>query len=259
MVQIPFTLEVFEYYLLILVRISAFVYVAPFFSLRGIPHRVKIGFSMVVAIMLFFILPESTLDYGGEIGYAVVIIKEAITGVLIGFAASICNYIILFAGRMIDTDIGLAMATVFDPTTNQQSSITGSIYNYFIMMLLILSDMHLFIFRSLVDCYQVIPVNKTVFDYDHLYESMLTFFGDYMVIGFMIMLPVFVCIMLLNIILGIMAKVAPQMNMFAVGIQLKIVVGFIAILLTIGLLPTVADYIFTEMRRMMVLFVEGMF
>ena len=78
-------------------------------------------------------------------------------------------------------------------------------------------------------------------------------------IAFRIMLPVFACIMILNSILGIMAKVAPQMNMFAVGIQLKIIVGFLVLFITITLLPSIADMIFTEMRKMMVLFIEGMY
>ena len=80
---------------------------------------------------------------------------------------------------------------------------------------------------------------------------------DYGVSG--MMLPVFACIMILNSNLGIMAKVAPQMNMFAVGIQLKIIVGFLVLFITITFLPSIADMIFTEMRKMMVLFIEGMY
>ena len=65
--------------------------------------------------------------------------------------------------------------------------------------------------------------------------------------------------MILNCILGILAKVAPQMNMFAVGMQIKILVGFGVLFLTISLLPGIASFIFTEMKKMMVLFIEGMY
>lgn len=82
---------------------------------------------------------------------------------------------------------------------------------------------------------------------------------DLFVIGFRIYLPVFACIMILNCILGILAKVSPQMNMFAVGMQMKIMVGFLVMFLTITLLPGIADFIFNEMRKMMVLFIEGMY
>ena len=65
--------------------------------------------------------------------------------------------------------------------------------------------------------------------------------------------------MILNAILGIMAKVAPQMNMFAVGIQLKLLVGLAVLFITIFLLPDIANFIFKEMKTMMVSFIEGMY
>ena len=83
--------------------------------------------------------------------------------------------------------------------------------------------------------------------------------GDMFVIAFRIILPVFACIMILNCILGIMAKVSPQMNMFSVGMQMKIMVGFMVLFITITLLPSVADFIFKEMKTMIVSFVKGMY
>ena len=88
---------------------------------------------------------------------------------------------------------------------------------------------------------------------------MMQFRSDLFLIGFRIMLPIFVCIMILNCILGIMAKVAPQMNMFAVGMQMKVLVGLLVLLVTVILLPGVADFIFKEMRQMIVSVIEGMY
>lgn len=259
MVSYSFTLETLEYFLLILVRISCFVMTAPFFNLDAFPARVKIGFSAVTSILLFYSLPEASLDYNSVYGYAVIVLKEGITGLLLGFACNICSSIVLLAGRLIDMEIGLSMATVLDPATNEESSLTGTFYNNMIMMLLVITDMHLFIFRSFIDCFDVIPINKAIFDFEHIYESMLSFLQDYMVIGFRIMLPVFVCTMLLNIILAVMAKVAPQMNMFAVGMQLKIIIGFLVLYVTVDLLPYISNYVFEEMKKMMVLFAKGLY
>ena len=79
-----------------------------------------------------------------------------------------------------------------------------------------------------------------------------------MTIGFRIALPIFCCILMLNAILGILAKVAPQMNMFAVGIQLKVLTGLTILYLTVFTLPNISEFIFTEIKRMVVGFVEGM-
>ena len=178
---------------------------------------------------------------------------------LIGYAANICNSIIVFSGKVIDMEIGLAMANMYDPTTKSQSGLTGTMYNYFIMMLLIVTNMHHYILRALVDTYQIIPVNGAVFDWEHLMGSMVMYMTDMMAIGFRIALPIFACSMILSCILGIMAKVASQMNMFAVGMQIKILLGLGIMFLTVVLIPNISDFIFTEMKRMIVSMIEGMY
>lgn len=259
MVTYSISLQTIEYFLLILVRISTFVFVAPFFSLPSTPARVKIGFSAIVSILLYGVLPQPTLDYVDVIGYATVVVREGITGLLIGFSASICNSIVLFSGNIIDMDLGLSMATEYDPINHTNSPITGNLYNYFVLLLLIASDMHYYILRAVVDSYQLIPVGGQVFRWDSLMSSFVKFMSDSMVIGFRIALPVFACSMILNCILGIMAKVAPQMNMFAVGMQLKLLVGFVILLVTVKLLPYVSDFIYSEMKKMIVSMIKGMY
>ena len=260
MINYEFSLYTFEYFLMILVRIAAFVYIAPFFGMNNTPNRVKIGFSLFVAILMYQVIePKEALEYTGVIGFAVIVLREGITGLLIGFAANICNSIILFAGKIIDMEIGLAMANMFDPTTNTQSGITGTTYNYFIMMLLIVTNMHHYILRALIDSYEVIPVNHAVFQWESLLSSMTMYMGDLIAIGFRISLPIFACSMILNCILGVMAKVSPQMNMFAVGIQLKLLLGLAVMLIMIVLLPDISNFIFKEMKKMIVAVIEGMY
>lgn len=260
MIDLQFSVYTVEYFLMIVARIASFVFIAPFFGMNNTPRTVKAGFSVLVSILIYqTVLPKDPLEYAGIFEYTIIVMREGITGLLIGFAANICNSIVLFTGKIIDMDIGLSMAQVFDPVNNTTSGISGNIYNYLVMILLIISNMHHVILRTVIDTYEIIPVNGTVFDWSHLFVSMTTFMGDLMVIGFRIVLPVFACIMILNCILGILAKVAPQMNMFSVGMQLKVLVGLLVIFVTIGLLPDIANFIFSEMKKMMVSFIEGMY
>ena len=246
MVNYSFSLLTFEYFLLVLVRITSFVFSAPFFSMSNTPGRVKIGFSVFVSILLIGVLPESTIEYGGVIEYATIVVKEGITGLLIGFGANICNSIVLFAGNIMDLNMGLSMATEYDPVSKTNSPITGNFYNYLVMLLLMSSGMYQYILQAIVDSFTLIPVNG---------QNYMT---DSMVLGFRVALPVFAVLMILNCILGIMAKIAPQMNMFSVGIQLKILLGFLVLFLTIQLLPYVSDFVFTEMKRMVTGIASGM-
>lgn len=259
MVNYSFSLITLEYFLLIFVRISCFVYIAPFFGMANTPGRVKIGLSFFVSLILYQVLPKESLAYAGVAGYSIIVLKEGITGLLIGYAANICNSIILLAGTLIDMDIGFSMATEYNPEMKTQASVSGNLYNYLVLLLLIVTNMHHYILRSFISSYELIPINKQIFQWDKLMTGMLEFMVDSFVIAFRIILPVFACIMILNCILGIMAKVSPQMNMFAVGMQLKVLFGLVIMFVTIVLLTGAADFIFEEMKRMMVNMIEGMY
>lgn len=258
-IDYSFSMYDVEYFLLILTRVSCFVFIAPFFSMKNSPATVRAGISFFTSMLLYQALtPADGVVYSTLIEYALIVMKEAVTGFLIGFAATICTSIVNFAGSIADMETGLSMVTLMDPTSRDSSSITGVMYQYVLMMIMIATGLYRYLFAAFADTYELIPVNGAVFRSDALLDSMLQFLGDYVIIGFRIVLPIFCAILLLNAVLGILAKVSPQMNMFAVGIQLKILVGLSVIFFTAGMLPGMADFIFEEMKRMIVSFVGGM-
>jgi flagellar biosynthetic protein FliR len=249
MVNITFSYAELEYFLLILTRVTCFVYIAPFFSTRNTPNNIRIAFSIFLAILVSSYLPHTVLTYNSLAGYTVMVMKEAVTGFLIGFGASLCMTVISFAGRIIDMEIGLMMASVMDPMTQENTSITGVMYSNAITLILLMTGMYQFLLLALVETFTLIPINGAIFRPEALVTSMTTFLREYIILGFRIALPVFVVITLLNALLGVLAKVAPQMNMFAVGMQMKILLGFAIIYLTVGMLPIAATIIFDQTKR----------
>ena len=259
MVNFSFSIYDLEYFLLIFTRVSCFVFVAPFFSMKNTPATVRVGNSFFTAMLLYQALtPADIVEFDTVLEYAVIVMKEAIVGLLIGFGANICTSIVNFAGSIAYMETGLYMATLLDPTTNENTSITGVFYQYVLMLMMIATGMYRYLFGALADTFVLIPVNGAVFHGDSLLASMLQFLSDYIMIGFRIVLPIFCTMLLLNAVLGVLAKVSPQMNMFAVGIQLKILVGLAVIFLTAGMLPGTADFIFQEMKQMIVSFVGAL-
>ena len=150
------------------------------------------------------------------------------------------------------------MVSLMDPATRQQATFTGVFYQYIFTLFLMITGMYQYLLRALTDSFTLIPVNGAVFKSESLVVSVITFMGDYLAMGFRIILPIFCTMILLNSILGVLAKVSPQLNMFAVGMQLKVLVGIIILFLTVRMLPSAADYIFDGMKRMIVSFMEGM-
>jgi flagellar biosynthetic protein FliR len=258
MLNVAFTIEDLEYFLLILTRVSTFIYVAPIFGTNAVPSRVKIVLSFFISFLLYYAVDPVYPVYSTILGYAVIVLKEAVTGILIGWGCQMCTNIASLAGRLIDMESGLSMVSEFDPATSQQVTITGLFYNYMFLLMLIVSGMYEYIIRALADTFVLIPINGMVFNSDKLLNAILIFIKDFFVIGFRISLPVFAVIMLMNTIFGILAKIAPQLNMFAVGIQMKILTALSIMFLTVGLMPSAASFIFEEIKKVTTLFVEAM-
>lgn len=219
----------------------------------------KLAMSLFLTGMMYTVIGDhKPLQYETVYGYAIIVLKEALVGAIVGYSAAICNSIVDFAGRIIDMESGLSMSNLMDPTTGMSGSMTGVMYQYAVTLMLIITGMHRYLITALAQTYILIPVDGAVFNSDKLLASVIKFAGDYIEIGFRICLPVFAVMLLLNAVLGIMAKVAPQMNMFAVGMQLKVLVGICILFFTASLMPTVANFIYTEMKTMIATFVNTM-
>lgn len=259
MIDFSFPIEELEYFLLIMTRVTCFIYIAPFFSMQNTPNRVKIGAGFFISILIYYMTEPHVYPVFDTVwDMATVILKEAAAGLIIGLGANLCTSIVLFAGQIVDMEMGFAMASQFDPITKQNATLTGLYYQYLVMLLMLITGMYQYFVSAIAETFILIPVGMAQMNFDNLLSSFVQFLGDYMIIGMRICLPVFCTVMLLNAILGVLAKVAPQMNMFAVGIQLKVLTGLTVLFVTVGMLPSAANLIFTQMKRMVVAFVEGM-
>ena len=142
------------------------------------------------------------------------------------------------------------MVSTLDTVTNIQVTITSNLYTYLIMLMMMVTNLHHYFIKAFVDSYQIVPLGEGSINLN-LYEVMVSFLANYFVIGFRIVLPVFGAILIVNVTLGVLAKVAPQMNMFVIGMQLKVFVGLIILYFVIQLLPAVSDFIFNQMLEAM--------
>ena len=247
MLTMKIALNYWEVFLLILVRVASFIYTAPFFNMSNTPNRTKIGFACFLSIIIYTLIPDKSLTYGTILEYAVLVLKESIVGLVLGLSCQIAVQALTFAGHIIDVNIGLSMATEYNPQLNEQASVSGQLYYYAVFLLLMASGMYEFLLDAIVDTYEIIPLGSVTINAT-LYDAWLGIVGDYFVIGFRIALPVFVCLMIVNTTLGILAKVAPQINMFAVGMQIKLLIGLAVMFLTVSLLPSVANFILRLMK-----------
>ena len=245
-----FTIENLEYFLIIVARISGFIFSAPLFSQKTVPRKVKAGLSILLAIVVFQTVKYEELEYSGTFSFGLLIAIEVIAGIILGYVANICTMILALAGNLVDMEIGFSMAQSMNNINNVNTTITGNFYTYIVYMVMLVSDMHLYILKAIIDSFNLINIGKIRIA-TNIYEVMAQFLVDYFVISFRIILPVFFAMLLTNAVLGIMAKTAPQMNMFVVGMQLKVIVGLVVLFFTASAIPNITEFIFVEVKDML--------
>lgn len=242
------TVENIESFLLIVVRLSAFFFAAPITSAPQIPRKLKVGIALFVSFVVYNSIKVDMPAYVDVISFAIIIMQEAITGLVLGYITAACLYIVNYSGRLIDMEIGLSMANMMDPSTRLQTSITGSFYTQMVTIMLLISNMHYYLIRAIIDSFKYIPLGGAVFKAG-LYEIFTSFIVDFFIIGFRIVLPIFATMLIVNVVLGVLARIAPQMNMFVVGMQLKVLGGLVILSIIVSTLPMIADFLFDEMKK----------
>ncbi len=239
-------------FLLIFVRISAFFVTAPLFSYRNIPIMNKILISAALAFFVGFAI-EHPLELVVDGTYYLLILKEAMIGACIGLIAMLIFYAVQVAGGFIDFQMGFAIANIVDPQTGAQTPLLGQFFYIFALLFLLSVDGHLLLLDGIFNSYTIIPVDKLFLPFSegqtakHVTQSFMTMF----IIAFQMSIPVVGSLFLVDIALGIIARTVPQVNVFVVGLPLKIFVSFVALLVSFSVIFSMANYLFKEMFSVM--------
>ena len=249
MIEQSFSIYHLEYFLAVLVRVMGVMAFAPIFgNTLTVTRRVRLFLGIAVSLAIVGAHPYTPLGYTTFLGYTVILIKELIVGITMGFMANITLTIVNMAGQFIDREMGFSMVSNFDQTFNTETTITAEFYSMLVMIVMLVSHMYYFILSALADSFELIPLGSVLIDSGKLYNTMISYMTNYFVIALRISIPVLIVIMLLNVILGVLAKTAPQMNMFVIGIQLKIFCGFTVLMIVITFIPNVTDFIYNQMQ-----------
>ncbi|MNW30510.1 Flagellar biosynthetic protein FliR [compost metagenome] len=244
-------LHVFSIFLLIFCRISAFFVVAPIFSSRGVPTTFKIGLSGIVAILVLMVQGTGQV-IPSDLGYAIVIIREVLIGLLMGFVATLIFYVIQIAGSFIDIQIGFGIANVIDPMTGASAPILGNFKYIFATLLFLSINGHHYLLDAIIRSYNWIPLSNELFQkiYNgNVSEFLITTFSQSFTLSLQMAAPLIVALFLTDVALGFLARTAPQFNVFVIGIPLKIVVGLVVMLLLISSFVYAFQYLFEFMFK----------
>lgn|SRR5690606_13543797 len=210
-------------FMLVFARLLAFFITVPFFSYRTIPTPYRIGFAFFLSLIVTATFAEP-LDM--TLPYFVLLVKEIAVGLFIGLIAYMVMSIVQIAGGFIDFQMGFAIANVIDPQTGAQSPIIGQFFYMFAILFLLATDGHHLLINGILHSYNVIPLERLLNFSGNYAELIISTFNRIFVIAFQIALPLVGSLFLVDVALGIIARTVPQVNVFVVGLPLKITVSF---------------------------------
>ncbi|SCY13701.1 flagellar biosynthetic protein FliR [Alkaliphilus peptidifermentans] len=238
----------FILFVLITVRVSGIFVAAPIFARGNIPMLLKIGLSATISFILLPILMDHyTIEIDGILSLSVYTITEFMIGLIIGFIAFVFFSVLYLAGTIIDTQMGFGMVNVFDPQTNTQIPVMGNFYNNLLSLLFIIVNGHHLLIRALVHSYNILPVGVTFNVNIYAIDLATAIMSEVFMLAFKFSAPVLLTIFLGNVVLGILARTMPQMNVFIVGLPLKIVIGMLTVIITLQYFIPFSDRLFDRM------------
>lgn len=236
-----------DYFILILIRVSSLLMASPIFGRKALPNIVKIAFCLVVTYAVFAAKPAAgALSYNGVFDFGLMCVKELLFGLVLGYVTTLFFSVVQTAGQMMDMQMGFGMVNVFDVNSNISVPVTGNLLNVILLVVFFGVNGHLQLIRMLVATFSHIPVGQVAFN-PLMGLTAIQVFALAFVLAVNVSLPIVASGLLGEVALGFIVRAIPQMNIFVVGIPLKIVLGLMMLLLILPVFVSFSDVLFERM------------
>ncbi len=222
-----------------------------FFSGRNVPAQFKIGISVFVAFIAF-VGAGTQSPVAMDSMYVLLIIREILVGLCLGFVAYMFFTIVQIAGSFIDIQIGFGIANVIDPMTGTQSPVIGNLKFMVASMLFLSLNGHHYLLEAIMRSYEWIPLNNETFAKFYggqISDFMVKSFSSVFALSFQMAAPLIVAMFLTDVGLGLLARVAPQFNIFVIGLPVKLLLGLIMLVLLFPGYESLFSNIFAKMME----------
>lgn len=237
-------------FLMAFTRIATMMAVFPVLGSRNTPGMAKAGFALILAIILFPLIPPKAVALPtGLFSFTVIVAKEVLVGLVLGFAGSLIFAIVQFGGKILDQEMAFAITDTFDPVMETESTAMASFFIVIFTIVLLFIGGHRMFIEALAKSFEVINVGEVHFASGPVSRHLITMTADIFVLGLKFAAPVITSLILTTVVLGIIARTMPQINIFIVGLPLKIGMGFIILIICLPSLNVMFERMVLAMQR----------
>ena len=234
-------------FLMITGRMTGLVVFNPLFGRRGIPGVVKAGFILLLSLCVFAMTPVRLETPATLLGLAFPFLMELFLGYVLGLVVNFFFYIPLMAGSVIDMQMGFSMASTYDPASGIQTTATSSVFNVLMSLLFFAANGHHTLLRIFVSSGLVVPFGTVALG-EGFYAAMVQIFLDCTLLGVKLAMPILAAELMGQVGMGILMKAIPQINVFVINIDVKVIVGLAMLLI---LMVPISDYLLKAETEML--------
>ncbi len=220
-------------FFLVLIRISGMILFHPILSRKNVPALLQGGLVLAISVVLFYTFSGQSVVVRGAAEFVYIALKEFAIGWLYGFIFQLYFSVIMIAGEVMDMQMGLSMAKVYDPSSNVQMALSSSYMNIIFYLLFFMSDSHLTTIRMMMLSYEIVPVGVTTFHLEIGYY-IAQLFSAILTLSVKLALPIIAIEIVSEACVGVLMKAIPQINVFVINIQIKVLVGILVLLILVG-------------------------
>ena len=218
-------------------RVLALFGAMPIFAQRSVPMRLRVALAFLVALCAQAALPEMPIVALDSAQVLLVVVQQVLIGLTIGFAVRVVFAATELAGEVIGLQMGLNFAGHFDPASGSQATTLSRFYGVSVSWLFIVINGHLLLIAAVVQSFHVFPVGPEPLAFLRTLQPQ-TWGAEIFSLGLWIALPMIAMLTFVNLVLGVVSRVAQQMNVFAIGFPITLSVGLLGVLMTLPMMST---------------------
>lgn len=242
----------FTLLLLIFMRMSGCILFNPILGRKNVPMVFKIGLTLVLTIFTYPFVPQQALAVSSFLVLVICSVKEIVVGYCIGFLIELFQSVIIMGSEQMDTQIGISMSRIYDPQSNVSMPLTASMLNAMFMLIFFVTNSHITLIKIFVKFGMAVPYGDKLISSD-VFQYLSAALQQMLIYSAKLLLPVVAVEMICQVGIGLVMRAIPQIDIFTIEVQLKIIIGFAAILLFVpafsGFLETLISQMFSGISQ----------
>jgi flagellar biosynthesis protein FliR len=249
MTSFPISIEEILRFVIVLMRITGLMLFAPFFSSQSIPTQSRIIFALLLTLALTPVLPLKAIPHDSGLSViAPLFLSEIMFGVILGLAASFVFAGVQFAGQIISFQLVFSLINLIDPQSNVEAPVFSFLQNYIALLFFLLMNGHHWFLLAVNESFKSLPVGGIQLSAP-IMESLIHLSAQILIIGLRIAGPVLAVSVITDVVMGVIGRASPQVNIMIVGMPLKLLVGFACLSFSFYFVPRLLETIYTSLYK----------